>query len=98
MYEEELSKSLFKEVNPLPGDCEAMSGLPIRNIWQGDYNMECSIILRIRQTLQIGRTITFDMGQVAKVSRFKMYQRRGNDPVNVWAYDHNNLKNMLSML
>ena len=92
LYEEELSKSLFKEVNPLPGDCEAMSGLPIRNIWQGDYNMECFHNITNTTNPAIGRTITFDMGQVAKVSRFKMYQRRGNDPVNVWAYDHNNLK------
>ena len=50
------------------------------------------IMLQLQQTLQLGRTITFDMGQLAKVSRFKMYQRRGNDPVNIWAYDHNNLK------
>ena len=30
------------------------------------------------------------MGQVAKVSRFKMWQRRGD--ANVWTYTHNNLK------
>lgn len=69
-----------------------MSGLPIRNIWQGDYNMNCFHNVTATTNPAIGRTITFDMGQLAKVSRFKMYQRRGNDPVNIWAYDHNNLK------
>lgn len=90
LYEEELDKSKFKEVNPLPGDCEAMGSLPIRNIWQGNNNMDCFHNLTTTENIAIGRTITFDMGQIAKVSRFKLWQRRGSD--NEFTYTHNNLK------
>lgn len=91
IYEEQLDKSLFRELTySLPGDCEAMSGLPIRNIWQGNDNTDCFHNVTSATNPAIGRSLTFDMGQVAKVSRFKMYQRRGGD--NGWAYTHNNLK------
>ena len=74
----------------LPGDCEAMGGLPIRNIWQGNNNTDCFHSVTNSDNPAPGRCITFDMGQVAKVSRFKMWQRRGD--ANVWTYTHNNLK------
>lgn len=86
LYEEELSKSKFSEVNALPGDCGVNSGLPIHNIWQGNFNTDCFH----SNGIAIGRTVTFDMGQLAKVSRFKMYQRRGDNEI--WTYTHNNLK------
>lgn len=91
LYEEELDKSKFKELpTRLPGDCEAMGGLPIRNIWQGNNNTDCFHSVTNSDNPAPGRCITFDMGQVAKVSRFKMWQRRGD--ANVWTYTHNNLK------
>ena len=91
LYEEELDKSKFKELpTRLPGDCEAMGGLPIRNIWQGNNNTDCFHSVTNSGNPAPGRCITFDMGQVAKVSRFKMWQRRGD--ANVWTYTHNNLK------
>lgn len=88
LYEEELDKSIFKEVDKLPGDCDAIGSLPVRNIWQGNNNTDC--FHSSDAVTGIGRTITFDMGQLAKVSRFKMWQRRGGD--DVWTYKHNNLK------
>lgn len=91
LYEEELDKSKFNELSTrLPGDCEAMGGLPIRNIWQGNNNTDCFHSVTNASNPAMGRCITFDMGQVAKISRFKMWQRRGDG--NVWTYTHNNLK------
>ena len=86
MYEEELDKSKFSEVTRLPGDCTVNGGLPIRNIWQGNNNTDCFH----DNEASMGKCVTFDMGQIAKVSRFKMWQRRGDG--NIWTYTHNNLK------
>lgn len=87
LYEEELDKSKFREVDALPGDSKVNSGLPIRNIWQGNFDTDCFHV----SESAVGRCITFDMGQLAKVSRFKMWQRR-NGTANTWTYAHNNLK------
>lgn len=87
LYEEELNKSKFSEVSPLPGDCKVNGGLPIRNIWQGNFDTDCFH----SNESSVGRCITFDMGQLAKISRFKMWQRR-NGSANTWTYAHNNLK------
>ena len=58
LYEEELSKSLFKEVNPLPGDCEECPVCQYEIYGKVITTWNVSIILRIRQTPAIGRTIT----------------------------------------
>jgi len=89
LYEEQLDKSLFNEIERLPGDCEAMSGLPVRYIWQGDNANDCFHSVTSSDNPAIGRCITFDMGQLAKISRFKMWQRRSGY---TWLYTHNNLK------
>ena len=82
-----IDKSLFREVDKLPGDCNVHGSLPIRNIWNGIVNQsEC---FHSNDPTNIGQCITFDMGQRAKLSRFKMFQRLSG---NSWMYTHNNLK------
>jgi hypothetical protein len=85
ILEEQLDKSKFKEVIPLSGDTEAMGALPIRNIWDGNNAVNCFHGIMD----DVNRAITFDMGQVAKLSRFKMWQRT---QAAAWIYSHNNLK------
>lgn len=85
----EIDKSKFKEITKLPGDVVPMSRLPIRNIWDGDKVKNC---FHAGGTDGIGMSITFDMGQVAKLSRFKMWQRTESE---AWIYSHNNLKHYI---
>ena len=83
LYEIMIDKSKFRTITPLPGDSPEHSSYPIRLLFDGNtgnfYHGGGN---------DIGRSITFDMGQVAKISRFKMYQRLGQ-----FTYTHNNLKN-----
>lgn len=85
MQEIELDKSLFREVDMLPGDAPSYTIYPVRYIWDGNtvYNCYHSI------GTGIGHTITFDLGVKAKLSRFKMWERTES---HVWLYNHNNLK------
>ena len=86
--EVELDKSKFKEIVALPGDAKAMESLPIRNIWDGNTVSKCYHT----NEESIGRAITFDMGVLARVSRFKMWQRTESQD---WIYAHNNLKHYI---
>lgn len=85
LAETQMEKSRFREVTPLPGDSPAMGSLPIRNIWDGNTVSACYH----GTSDDIGRTITFDMGVKARISRFKMWQRT---EAQAWIYSHNNLK------
>lgn len=83
-----IDKSKFRDVTPLPGDAKEMSNYPIRDIWDGNTVSKC-----FHSTGEgIGRTITFDMGQITKISRFKMWQRSESQ---AWLYGHNNLKHYI---
>lgn len=87
MYEVQLEKSKFREVVALPNDAELYStGYPVSKIWDGNTT---SSVYHTSRTTGIGNFVTFDMGQTAKLSRFKMYQRTSD---NAFIYSHNNLK------
>ncbi len=89
LEEVQLDKSKFREITALPGDVTPMSSLPISNIWDGNTVSKC---FHAAGTKGIGMAITFDMGQLAKVSRFKMWQRTESP---AWIYSHNNLKHYI---
>ena len=80
-----IDKTKFRTVTALPGDAPSHPSLTIDKIWDGNTVSSCYH----GSGNEMGRTITFDMGQIAKISRFKMYQRTESA---AWIYDHNNLK------
>lgn len=85
LLETQIDKSLFREITALPGDASPHPSLPVRYIWDGNTVANCFH----GSTGDIGKTITFDLGQIAKISRFKMWQRTESAD---WIYNHNNLK------
>lgn len=85
MEEIQLDKSKFRTVVALPGDAPSHGSLTIEKIWDGNTVSNCYH----GSGNDIGRSITFDMGVVAKISRFKMWQRTESE---AWIYSHNNLK------
>lgn len=85
MEEVQLDKSKFRTVIALPGDAPSHGSLTIDKIWDDNNVSSCYH----GSGNDIGRTITFDMGVVAKISRFKMWQRTESE---AWIYSHNNLK------
>ena len=87
LYEIELDKGKFREVTPiLPNDSPIWPGYPVRNIWDKVYNVDNGFH---SQTDAVNKFITFDLGQVAKLSRFKLWERVSGD---AWTYTHNNMK------
>lgn len=87
LEEVQLDKAKFRTVVALPGDAPSHGSLTIDKIWDGNTTSSC--YHGGSDNTDIGRTITFDMGVVAKVSRFKMWQRTESA---AWIYSHNNLK------
>lgn len=85
LEEIELDKVLFREVVALPGDATPMGNYPIRYIWDGNTVKNCFH----SAGGGVNKTITFDLGVKAKLSRFKMWQRT---EASTWIYNHNNLK------
>jgi hypothetical protein len=72
LFEKLLDKTKFREYN-LPGDNPSAYGWVVSNLWDNNmgtgYHSEEGIPMPIR--------ITFDLGKVVKLSRFKIYQRDG---------------------
>lgn len=89
LFEEQLDKTKFREITLLPGDATPHPSLPVRNIWDGNTTSNC---YHTSGSEGIGQFVSFDMGQVAQLSRFKMWQRTASD---VWIYGHNNLKHYI---
>lgn len=85
LEEVQLEKSKFRTVVALPGDAPSHGSLTIDKIWDGNTVSNCYH----GSGNDINRTITFDMGVTAKISRFKMWQRTESE---AWLYSHNNLK------
>lgn len=87
LFEEEADKLKFREMR-LPGDAEYInSDLTARKMWDGNTTSASSCMHTDYEG--IGKCITFDLGQLVKLSRYKMWQRAAYLE---WIYDHNNLK------
>lgn len=83
IYEEEIDRTLFKDIVGLPHDC-SLSG--IQKIWDNNLSFGKSFYTT---TNEENNFITFDMGQTAKLSRFKLWQ---TNPDAKWPYSMSNLK------
>lgn len=92
LYEEQLNKSLFRKITALPNDAitHNTTTLDVPRIW--DDITTSSDCYHTNTTTGIGNFVTFDMGQKAKLSRFKMWQRQHNSS---FFYTHNNLKHYI---
>lgn len=70
-----LNKSLFKEVNPYPGDINAniySASYPMNKLWDNST----STIYVTANALGMPESFTFDLGVKAKLSRMKYFQRQ----------------------
>jgi len=72
LFEKILDKTKFREYN-MPGDNPSSYGWVLSNLWDNNlgsgYHSEEGIPMPIR--------VTFDLGNIVKLSRFKIYQRDG---------------------
>jgi len=76
LFEKMLDKSKFREYN-MPGDNAVDYGWVVSNMW--DNNLGTGY--HTREGITMPARVTFDLGQVVKLSRFKIYQRDGDDYV-----------------
>ena len=90
LFETLLDKGKFREVTPiLPNDAPALNtSFAVSNIWDGIMNTSEGCYHSLDEG-GINKFITFDLGQTAKLSRYKMWERVYGDS---WTYSHNNLK------
>lgn len=73
-FEKLLSKSLFKEVNPYPGDVNDKihsPSYPMKNLWDNN-----TTIYVTAQGLGLPQSFTIDLGVTARLSRMKYLQRQ----------------------
>jgi hypothetical protein len=74
LFEKQLSKSLFKEVNPYPGDVNDKiysASYPMRNLWDNN-----TTIYVTATNLGMPESFTIDLGVTAKLSRMVYLQRQ----------------------
>lgn len=74
-YEKQLNKSLFREVNPYPGDINSAiysAAYPMNKIWDNST----STIFVTASTNTLPESFTIDLGVTATLSRMKFYQRQ----------------------
>lgn len=89
LFEVELAKNKFREVTKLPNDATPLkSDYSVSKIWDGNTTEKC-FHSEMNGEVAIGKFITFDLGQKAQLSRYKMWQRTSNS---AWFYTHNNVK------
>ncbi|WP_133177634.1 DUF5000 domain-containing lipoprotein [Chitinophaga parva] len=75
LFELQLNKSLFKEVNPYPGDINNnlySTAYPMSKIWDGNTGT----IYVTASTLVLPESFTINLGVTAKFSRIKFNQRQ----------------------
>ncbi|MDR2563033.1 MAG: DUF4959 domain-containing protein [Prevotellaceae bacterium] len=89
LAEVQLDKAKFKQVTAMPGDIPPLGSYVVSKIWDGKWGVSGTFWHGASNPNNMGRAITFDLGQKAKISRFKQYQRLDNA---IWIYGHNNLK------
>lgn len=87
-FEKELEKDKFKEIR-LPNDA-AMDAwwCSMSNIWDGNYVYGANNMCHSYESDPWPHFFTFDMGVVAKLSRYKYWQRLQDD----YLFQHGNLK------
>ena len=86
-FEEEIDRSKFQATrSKLPGDCNIHGATSLPKLWDGSTAlMDC---LFTDNTGVQFPYVTFDMGQTAKLSRFKMWQLTEG----TWIYNQSNLR------
>ncbi|WP_114793285.1 DUF5000 domain-containing lipoprotein [Niabella yanshanensis] len=84
IFEKQLDKGLFRQVL-LPTDIADGWGLPIPNLWDGKVAPDG--VMWHSADGQMPMHITFDLGVLAKLSRFTLWQRSGS-----YLYNHGNPK------
>ena len=88
LYEEEMDQKLFKEVLPLPHDCEVHGSGALKKLWDNNLAFGNSFFTT-SGAIEGKNFVTFDMGQTAKLSRFILWQA---NPDSKWPYNMSNLK------
>ncbi|MDR2038691.1 MAG: DUF4959 domain-containing protein [Bacteroidales bacterium] len=93
LFEEQLVKSRFRAITKLPNDATPLNdSYTYYRIWDGITSATECFHTPTSGEPGIGKFVTFDMGQLAKLSRFKMWQRTANS---TFIYNHNNLKHYI---
>ena len=88
LFEEHLPRSRFREVTPLPRDAPTLGAMAVSRIWNGNVTV-ADQIWHSQNMPEPGWFVTFDMGQLAQLSRFRIWQRRGVN--HQFTFQHNNL-------
>ena len=105
-FEQELPVSRFREVLPrLPGDAFVHGNLYVRRMWSRDFVTAGDVFhTRVPNAAELENealfmeapqwpheaAVTFDLGQLARVSRFRLWQRRGAN--HQFSFQHNNIR------
>jgi hypothetical protein len=88
-FEEQLNRHRFREVIALPGDAPHSGNMFPSRMWNG--NLVAAAEIFHTQTMPTpGWYVTFDLGQLAQLSRFRLWQRRGAN--HQFSFIHNNLR------
>ena len=89
LFEEKLNRLLFTRWNPSGIPYQQYGSYPIENFWNGITTTEVGYSCDTTQT--IPHSITFNLGQAAKLNRIKLWQRTNTNSA-VTAYNIGNLK------
>ena len=85
--EERLNPVHFRTVTPLPNDAPQLGAWAINRIWNGNTTTQNDNAWHSQENLaDQDWFITFDLGQLANLSRFRLWQRPG------FFFTHNNLR------
>ena len=91
-FEERIPPGRFHELSPTMPDDVAPWGptMPVRNIWNGVIGLDGNLWHSIGTPPPGDLFLTFGLGQLAELSRFRIWQRRGTG--DMWSFNHNNLR------
>lgn len=89
LFEEQVDSKLFREIVPLPYDCPAHASGPITKLWDNNMAFGNSFFTTGQVTESGIYRITFDLGQIVKLSRFKTWQYYGEAK---WVYNMANVR------
>ena len=103
-HEEQLPRRRFREVLRLPGDVFVHGNLYVHRMWNGNFVAAGEVFhtrvptpaeLELNATFTLAPqppdgAVTFDLGQLAQLSRFRLWQRRGTN--HQFSFQHNNIR------